>query len=117
MGEIVVTGTISFGADAVPFSNATAYISLLDVSMQDVPSKTVAKQVIKDIQYPPHESIKFSLKGTIEDERGMYVISAHIDVDGDGQVSVGDYITTGYYEVAAVKNTTGLNVKVYRVTS
>jgi putative lipoprotein len=117
LNEVVVDGTISFGADIVPFSKAAVYISLLDVTMQDAHSKTLASQVIKDVEYSPDKRIEFSLKGKIEDERGTYIISVHVDVDGDGRVSIGDYITTGYYQVAPVGNTTGLNVQVQRVNS
>lgn len=85
--------------------------------MQDAPSKTIAKQVIKDIKYVPAKKIEFSIKGKIEDERGTYVISVHIDVDGDGKVSVGDYITTGYNQVSSVGKTKGLSIKVQRVVS
>jgi uncharacterized lipoprotein YbaY len=115
--EIVITGTVSFGSDAIPFDKATAYISLLDVSMQDAPSKIISKQVITDIKYVAGKKIEFSIKGKIEDERGTYIISVHIDVDGDSKVSVGDYITTGYHQVASHGNTSGLNIKVERVTS
>jgi putative lipoprotein len=117
LNEVVVSGTVSFGADVVPFNKATVYISLLDVSMQDVLSKTLAKQVIKDIKYSPDKRIPFSVKGNIEDERGMYVITVHVDVDGDGRVSIGDYITTGLHQISALGNTKGLNVQVQRVSS
>lgn len=113
----MITGTILFSDDVVPFSGATAHVHLLDVSRMDAPHETIAEQQIKDIKYPSDERIGFSLKGRIKDERGMYIVSAHIDIDGDGQISIGDYITTSYYEVATVGNTTDLNVKVYRVTS
>jgi uncharacterized lipoprotein YbaY len=113
----MITGTILFSDDVAHFSGATAYIHLLDVSKMDAPPETIAQQLIKDIKYPSDEKIDFSLKGRIKDERGMYIVSVHIDVDGDGQISIGDYITTSYYEVAAVGNTTDLNVKVHRVSS
>lgn len=113
----MITGTILFSDDVTPFSEATAHIRLLDVSKMDAPYETIAQQRIKHIKYPSDEKIDFSLKGSIKDERGTYVVSVHIDVDGDGQISTGDYITTSYYEVPTVGNTTGLNVKVYRVSS
>jgi uncharacterized lipoprotein YbaY len=117
LDKILITGTILFSDDVAPFSQATAHIRLLDVSKMDAPHETIAQQQIKDIKYPSAEKIDFSLKGRIKDQRGTYIVSVHIDVDGDGQISTGDYITTGYYEVPTVGNTTGLNVKVYRVSS
>ena|SRR5215212_444384 len=116
--QVVVSGEVSFAPGATPFSKATAYISLLDVSRQDAPSKTIAKQVIKNVKFSAGEKIKFSLSGEIDDPRGMYIVSAHIDVDGDSEVSVGDYITTGYYPVSTDRRTTtDLRVLVHPVRS
>ena len=113
MGQVKVTGRVSFGPDATPFGKATAYVSLLDVSRQDAPSRSVAKQVIKCVK--KGKEIKFSLRGAIDDPTGMYVVSVHIDVDGDGEVSIGDYITTGYYQVAA-EGDSDIDVRVQKVT-
>jgi uncharacterized lipoprotein YbaY len=113
MGQVRVTGRVLFGPDATSFGKATAYVSLLDVSRQDAPSRAVAKQVIKGVQ--KGKELKFSLKGTIDDPTGMYVVSVLIDVDGDGEVSVGDYITTGYYQVAA-EGDSKVDVRVQKVT-
>ncbi|WP_337863039.1 YbaY family lipoprotein [Nitrososphaera sp.] len=119
--QVTVTGKVHFGPDAVPFDGATAYISLLDVSRQDAPSRTVAKQVIRGAAYSAgrkEEEIEFALSGTIEDPRNTYVVSVHIDVDGDGKVSVGDYITTGLYPVATQGSPTeNVQVLVQRVKS
>lgn len=122
--QVTVTGKVHFGPDAVPFDGATAYISLLDVSRQDAPSRTVAKQVIRGAAYSAgsrkeeEEEIEFALSGTIKDPRNTYVVSVHIDVDGDGKVSVGDYITTGLYPVATQGSPTeNVQVLVQRVKS
>ena len=117
IGEVVVTGAVLFGPDAVPFSDATAYISLLDVSRQDAPSSMITRRVIRNVKYAAGEQIDFSLTGKIDDPRGMYVVSAHIDVDGDGEVSVGDYITTGHFPVSTQGKTADMRVIVQRVTS
>jgi hypothetical protein len=68
--------------------------------------------VIKGVQ--KGKATKFSLKGAIDDPTGMYIVSVHIDVDGDGQASAGDYITTGYHEVAA-EGASDLEVRVQKV--
>lgn len=47
---------------------------------------------------------------------GTYIVRVHIDVDGDGAVSQGDYITTGYYPVTSRGNPTDITVAVQRVT-
>jgi uncharacterized lipoprotein YbaY len=98
--QIQVTGRITFEAHAVPFTGATAYVSLLDVSRQDAPSKTIVKHTIPNVNYEVGKKIEFSLTGTINDMRGTYIVDVHVDVDGDGRVSIGDYITMGYYTIS-----------------
>lgn len=101
-----VTGKIVFERVSKPFENATAYIKLEDISKMDAPSKVITRQIIRNVNITHDEcvakkfkEIEFSLRCEIKDTRGMYVVNAHIDVDGDGKVSVGDYITTAYYPV------------------
>lgn len=112
MSQVLVTGKVKFEQDATSFDNATAYINLLDVSRQDAPSQTIAKQVINNIKLG---EFSFSLFGMVKDPRGMYVVSVHVDVDGDGEVSTGDYITTGYYEISAQQEHTDIDVTVKKV--
>lgn len=97
--QVQVTGRITFESHAVPFTGATAYISLLDVSRQDAPSKTIAKHTIPNINYESEKEIEFLLTATIDDIRGTYIVDVHIDVDRDGHVSTGDYITMGNYTI------------------
>lgn len=112
MSQVVVTGKVKFEQNATSFDKATAYVSLLDVSRQDAPSETIAKQVIKNVELG---EFSFSLSGIIKDPTGMYVVSVHVDVDGDGEVSAGDYITTGYYQISTQQEHTAIDITVQKV--
>jgi len=91
----LVSGEVRFGEGNEAFSEATAYVRLEDVSRADAPSRTIAEQVIRHVSYQPGQSGKlvFDLTGPAPDEHARYTVSAHIDVDKDGQVGHGDYIS------------------------
>ena len=101
MSEPLVTGEILLPAGVVLPTRAVAYVRLLDTSLADAPSITVAEQIIKDVaaQNAKGRSIKFALYGELRDARASYTVSVHIDVDLDGLVSVGDYISMQSYPV------------------
>jgi uncharacterized lipoprotein YbaY len=100
-GAQSVSGDILFGEGSEAFSGATAYIRLEDVSRADAPARIAAEQAIRQISYRPGQPgrIGFELDGISPDERSRYVVSVHLDVDGDGQVSRGDYISVESYPV------------------
>ncbi len=109
--KVVVSGKIVFDGVAKPFANATVYVRLEDVSKMDVPSQTLAEQVIGNVGVAEDEwragvvrEVEFSLAAEISDLRGMYVVQVHVDVDGDGRVGVGDFITQEYYPVVTQGN-------------
>jgi uncharacterized lipoprotein YbaY len=102
-------GKIIFDKNNVkPFSGATVYIRLQDVTMQDVPSKLILQQVIKDLSYDGNDianyhhqkKLEFELFGDIVvDVRRSYAISVHIDVDNNGKINSGDFINMESYPV------------------
>jgi uncharacterized lipoprotein YbaY len=95
-GDVLVSGEILFDQKARAFSGATIYVRLQDVSRADAPSKTIAEQVIRDVS-SSKAALKFSIRGKIENEQASYIVSVHVDVDGDKEISVGDYITMESY--------------------
>jgi len=78
---------------------ATAFVQLLDVSLADAPAREVARQVIPDVALADAvmRGIPFTLRVPALDPRARYSFSALVDVDGDGQTSLGDYQTTESY--------------------
>lgn len=111
--EQLVSGELVFGEGNEGFSEATAYVRLEEVSRADAPSRVVAEQVTHHVSYKPGQPGKlvFNLRGLVLDEHARYTVSAHLDVDGDGQISRGDYIsmesfpvlTQGYPSVVIVR--------------
>ena len=121
--EVEVSGKIVFDDVAKPFRNATLYVSLEDISKQNASSETIASQTIRKVSVTGKEwetrrykQIDFVLRGKILDNRGMYVVSAHVDVDGDGRMSIGDYITQEYYPVLTRGNPKYVVVHVKAIT-
>ncbi len=70
---------------------------LLDVSLADAPSMTLAEQTVRDLRRSsPHEqSLPFTLTADLPDGwRGSLHVAAHIDLVGDGHVHHGDLLST-----------------------
>jgi uncharacterized lipoprotein YbaY len=113
----LVSGEIVFGEGAEAFSGATASVRLEDVSRADAPSHVVAEQVIRQVNYRPGQAgrLAFELRVNNPNERARYTVSAHLDVDGDGQVSRGDYITMESYPVLTQGYPRRLSVRLRKV--
>jgi uncharacterized lipoprotein YbaY len=76
---------------------ATAYVRVDDVGRADAPSVALAEERVR---VPAGASgFSFALRVKEHDPRGMYALSVHVDVDGDGEMSVGDYVTMQRYPV------------------
>jgi hypothetical protein len=75
--------------------------------MQDAPSKLISQQVIENVNYGSDEAahhqkkIKFTFFGDriIVDFRRLYAIRVHIDVDNNGKINPGDFISMQSYPV------------------
>lgn len=93
--EPLIDGEIIFDEGTRSFSGATVYARLEDVSRADAPSKVVVEQVIRNVSHQAGHSrtLPIDLRGKIPNEEASYVVRVHVDVDGDGQVSRGDYIS------------------------
>ncbi|MDH3677441.1 MAG: hypothetical protein OEQ12_03980 [Nitrosopumilus sp.] len=99
---LLVSGKIVFEENTSSFSEGTAHIKLLDIGRQDAPAEVISKQIVKNIRYDPKQNsqIQFSLRGSlIQSQFTTYTVSVLIDLDGDGEISLGDYITMENYEV------------------
>jgi uncharacterized lipoprotein YbaY len=116
-GEPLVTGKILVGEDAQPFTGATVYVRLEDVSYADAPSRVIAEQVIHNVSYEAdagHEP-EFALHGDIPDERGSYAVRVHVDLHGEGRVQRGDYVSTESYPVLTFGQPKEVSVRVREV--
>lgn len=116
--EPLVRGRILLGRDLKPFTNATVYVRLENVSRADVSSSTAAEKVLTEVSHRAgqEEEVSFNLYGEPPDEGSDYSVRVHVDVDGDGEVSVGDYITTESYPVLTYDHPNHVDVHVEEVT-
>jgi hypothetical protein len=113
----VVAGSIVFGADFEPFVGATVYVRLEDVSRINASAFVVAQSVLPDVQAVGQipGPIEFTLDAPPLDPRAMYVVRIHVDVDADGQVGIGDYVSTISHPVKVGVGATTLIIPVKRV--
>lgn len=113
----MIRGVLMFDSDVVDLSGATVAVRLLDVSRADA-----VAQVLAESRLPPlpagatsAEAIRFSLEDAPVDPRGTYTIAVHVDRDGDGAVSPGDYITMEQVVVDAAAHSATVHVPVRMV--
>ncbi|MEP7291522.1 MAG: YbaY family lipoprotein [Chloroflexota bacterium] len=118
MSNLLVTGAILIPEKELLPGNAVAYVHLLDTSLADAPATIVSSQVIENLArvMDKERKIKFALSGQIEDFKANYSVSVHIDVDNDGQISLGDYVNVQSYPVITFGYPKQVEVKTVKVT-
>jgi uncharacterized lipoprotein YbaY len=109
---LLVRGTIVFGDDG-SVRDATVRVQLEDVSRIDATAPVVAEQVMRGVG--GGVPIEFVLHGGSLDPRARYNVRVHVDVNGDGQVSVGDYVSTRSAAVTAGSVPATVSIAVSRV--
>jgi uncharacterized lipoprotein YbaY len=114
--EPQIQGQILF-EETQSFCGATVYVRLEDVSQADAPSRVAGEQVIHNVSRPPGRPrlLPINLRSEMPKERSSYVVRVHVDVDGDGQVSRGDYITMESYPVLTFGHPNWVTVRVHEV--
>lgn len=99
----VVHGTINADSLDVQFEDVTVYVQLVDASLQDVSSILLGEQILENVNYDSrlrYAGILFSIPIEFEiHESATYHVSAHADIDGDGQTSKGDWISMASHPV------------------
>ena len=97
-----VDGVLRVDPAPPPLRGATLHVRLQDVGVADAPARTVAEYVRRDLAYDPaHDPPPaFRLSTTaLPPGATTYVVTAHVDLDGDGEVERGDYVTKQSYPV------------------
>ena len=97
----LVEGRITFEKVAPPVTGATMYVRLERITAADIASEAVAEYVERDVALDPKTSsdLSFAIAGNLPDPRASYAVRVHIDIDGDGEVSKGDFISMQSYPV------------------
>jgi uncharacterized lipoprotein YbaY len=98
--EPLVIGEVTFEEDAPPFTDATMYVYLENITVADIAAEVVDDYVEQGVAYDPNTTtLSFAMAGKALDPRASYSVRVHIDIDGDGKVSQGDFISTQSYPV------------------
>lgn len=114
----LVSGRVRFDGVEPEFSNATVYIRLEDVSRADHASEIVSERTFSNVSNDAFGGggLEFELEGPLPDETARYTVSVHVDMDTDGKVSRGDYITQESFPVLTFGNPDHRIVRVRRVS-
>jgi putative lipoprotein len=70
-----------------------------DVSRADAPARVVGEARLGTRGVAAAFPLAASVPVDLVDERCAYAVRVHVDVDGDGQVSAGDYVSTQAHPV------------------
>ncbi|MDA0525393.1 hypothetical protein [Methanococcoides alaskense] len=91
-----VLGYIIFDEPVESFTNATIYLKVEDVSLQDVASVIMSEDSITGVSMDADnvQLVPYLIHHPELEERMTYSLSVHVDVDGDGSLSNGDYYST-----------------------
>jgi uncharacterized lipoprotein YbaY len=114
-----VSGEIRFPPLKRPLREARVRVRVDDVSSVDAPARTLAETEAGPVSAAIGEACRIPFTVEVDDSeidpRAHYVVAAHADLDGDGEVSVGDYVTMESYPVLTRGNSASAEVEVREV--
>src|SRR5262249_45660269 len=117
VSDAVVTGEIVFPQPPPCLRAATVYVRLLDTSLADAPARVVAEAVLTGLgdQAAAGGTLAFTLRGRVDDPTSRLTVGVHVDLDGDGAVSRGDYLNTASVPVLTRGHPNQVRVPVQKV--
>lgn len=116
--EPLVRGTLVFEPSRPDLSGATVRVRLEEVSRADASARVVAERTIDDpADRLSGDGLPFALSGSRNeiDSGGRYSVAAHVDVDDDGEVSTGDFVTMESHPVLTRGHPDEVTVSVRKV--
>jgi uncharacterized lipoprotein YbaY len=100
-----IRGVVRFEAGEAPgaFRGASLFVRLEDVGEADAASKVLAEYARRDVSFDPARDaeLPFELPAVPSAVAANCIITAHVDMDGDGSVDVGDFVTMQSHPVPA----------------
>jgi hypothetical protein len=110
-------GEIEFASAPHAVADGVLHIRLLDVSRADASATLVAEEVIPAVSMRSvDDRLGFILDVPGLDPRATYTVEAHLDADGSGEVSVGDYRTMEHIPVTAATLDAAVTVPLRPIT-
>lgn len=93
-----VEGVIEVAGPPIAFPGGPVHVFVEDASFADAAAVVVARQTVESGGGP--SGCRFCIDtGELNPSRN-YCLRVHIDVDGDGAISPGDYVTTESYPLS-----------------
>jgi uncharacterized lipoprotein YbaY len=116
MSETHVRGRIVFRSPPPTLEGATVHVQVEDTTLADAPSRIVGQQTISDVpESAATAGLDFCVPCPAPDPQARYTVRVHVDLDGDAQVSPGDYLSTESYPVLTGANDDQITIEVRRV--
>jgi uncharacterized lipoprotein YbaY len=100
-GTRAVRGRIALPPE-IPAEKARAVVvQVEDVSRMDAPSEVLAQQRFENVDLEEGGELPFEVQvpADLVDQRRRYSMRVHVDVNGTGNVTKGDYVSTASYPV------------------
>jgi len=110
---VVVTINVA-APHEMPPAGAPVIVEAQDTSLADAPARVVARA--RAVVRRPEDGVVATVALSLEASREDWTIWVHIDVDDDGRISVGDFITMESFPLSAAVGGQ-LTVRVRRVAS
>lgn len=109
--EFVIRGKIMQENSSQPFENSKIYIELVDITDSDKP-QTVQSLILEN---GVKNNYTYVLKHEKLNQKGIYIVTAHVDIDNDKTVSSGDYVSKPVYHLEPNMKEQPFDVYVYQV--
>jgi hypothetical protein len=93
---VIVVEVVSEGAERPP-AGAPVHVQVLDTTYADAPARVVAQTTAEVRGGADHVLQTVELEAGTEGSAD-YRVRAHVDVDRDGAVSPGDFVTTAAHQ-------------------
>ena len=110
-----VSGFVLFPSDAPTAVAPTLLVEARDVSLADAPSVVLASVLVANAAIFPAARIGFSINVPVFEKSRTVALRCHVDMDADGAVSAGDFLSTAFLGVHHREVVQGLLLPVKRV--
>lgn len=114
--RVLVEGQVRFETGAPDFDSARLRVRLEEVSRADASALVLAEHV-QDLRRGATDSVHYMLVSDVALEpNGVYTVRAHIDVDGSGTPTRGDFVSTQSYPIDAANLPAHIDILVKLIT-
>jgi uncharacterized lipoprotein YbaY len=114
--SVTIVGTIQFKDVRQPAQDVTVYVRVEEASRLDAPASRIAEVVLRGVHvFPGLPPIPFTIPDVLSVPSGRYLVRVHADVDGDGRVTRGDYISVQSYPVPTSADSDNVAIVVHEV--